>query len=279
MISFDYQEVVISDITLALLEDTGFYKINYYTGGLFRYGKNQGCAFLKKKCLYNNGDSTSFPNEFCFEKGIALCTSSHLAKGDCFIRNYTKNLSDKYSYFLDRKLGGLVSIDYCPVSSVYETDNSYFYPKNCNYGKQEYSTEIIGENSLCFENSIFNSDKESICYKMSCEQNKQINVFIRDKVVNCPGYDTILTNPNQLEGEIHCPDYNIVCSSSIWCNDMFDCINKKSSANLNSYDYISNKSALIKKDNQNLLVSDNVKGDILQIKLKYLLYSLILLII
>ena len=46
MISSDYTEVVISDITLALLEDTGFYKIKYYTGGLFRFGKNQGCAFL-----------------------------------------------------------------------------------------------------------------------------------------------------------------------------------------------------------------------------------------
>ena len=39
MISTDYTEVVMSDITLAFLEDTGFYKVNYYTGGLFRFGK------------------------------------------------------------------------------------------------------------------------------------------------------------------------------------------------------------------------------------------------
>ena len=39
-------EVVISDFTLALLEDSGWYKVNYYTGGLMRFGKNKGCSFL-----------------------------------------------------------------------------------------------------------------------------------------------------------------------------------------------------------------------------------------
>ena len=29
MISIDYTEIVISDIILALFEDTGFYKVNY----------------------------------------------------------------------------------------------------------------------------------------------------------------------------------------------------------------------------------------------------------
>ena len=54
MISTNYIENTISDITLAYFEDTGFYKVNYYTGGLFRYGKNQGCAFLQEDCIKNN---------------------------------------------------------------------------------------------------------------------------------------------------------------------------------------------------------------------------------
>ena len=280
MISSDYQEVVISDITLALLEDTGFYKINYYTGGLFRYGKNQGCAFLDKKCLYNNGGSTSFPNEFCLDAKIAFCTSSHLAKGNCYLKTYSSNLDDKYRYFKDRKKGGFEHADYCPVSYELETDNNYFYPKNCNYGKQDYSTEVIGISSICFESSIFNNNKESICYKMSCEQNNKINVYINNNIIICPGYDTILSNPNQLKGEIHCPDYNIVCTSSIWCNNMFDCIDKKSIANENSYDYISNKAALLERDKKNKNVNDNIdKDNILRFNLKYLLYFLFLLFI
>ena len=42
------EEEVISEFTLALLEDSTYYKPNYYTGGLMRYGKGKGCDFVKK---------------------------------------------------------------------------------------------------------------------------------------------------------------------------------------------------------------------------------------
>ena len=45
----DYLDLVISDITLALFEDSGFYKVNYYSGGLFKFGKNKGCSFFHNK--------------------------------------------------------------------------------------------------------------------------------------------------------------------------------------------------------------------------------------
>ena len=48
MISADYTDVVISDIILALFEDTGLYKVNYYTGGLFRFGKIKDSLFWRK---------------------------------------------------------------------------------------------------------------------------------------------------------------------------------------------------------------------------------------
>ena len=71
MISTDYDEFVISDITLALFQDSGWYKVNYYSGGLFRFGKDQGCSFLEEKCI-NNGTIT-FDKEFCNIPGITKC--------------------------------------------------------------------------------------------------------------------------------------------------------------------------------------------------------------
>ena len=50
-LEYYYEEQVISEFTLALLEDTGFYKANYYTGGLMRFGKNKGCKFINEKCV------------------------------------------------------------------------------------------------------------------------------------------------------------------------------------------------------------------------------------
>ena len=81
MISTDYPEMSISEITLAYFEDIGYYKVNYLTGGLFRYGKNRGCAFFEEDCVYNEGKDTLFPNEFCTEAESYFCGSSHLFRG------------------------------------------------------------------------------------------------------------------------------------------------------------------------------------------------------
>ena len=51
---------------MAVLEDSGYYKPNYYTGGLMRFGKHKGCEFLEEKCIDSNTHKTNekFENEF-----------------------------------------------------------------------------------------------------------------------------------------------------------------------------------------------------------------------
>ena len=54
----------ISEFTLALLEGTGWYKVDYSLAEPMSYGKNEGCAFLDTKCI---DPETLKPNfkEFC----------------------------------------------------------------------------------------------------------------------------------------------------------------------------------------------------------------------
>ena len=248
MISTDYTEVVISDITLALFEDTGLYKVNYYTGGLFRFGKNQGCSFLEEKCIKNA--NTDFPNEFCLTPGEDLCGSSHISRGRCLIFDYPDSLEDEYQYFTNSHYGGAFeSANFCPVSYDYLSDNEdYNYPFSCKNGilKSDSYGEIIGENSLCFEsclipissNLLLNKLK-SICYSVKCDKfNKEIIIYINTFKVICPGHRTILTNPEGFKGQIVCPEYNLICSSEVQCNDMLDCINKNSRELRYTNDYL-----------------------------------------
>ena len=46
-----YSEQAISEITLALLEDLNWYTVNYYTGGLMKFGKHKGRNFFIKDCI------------------------------------------------------------------------------------------------------------------------------------------------------------------------------------------------------------------------------------
>ena len=254
MIGEDYTEVELSDMTLAFLEDLGFYKIKYYTGGLFRFGKNQGCAFLQKNCVYNEGRNSLFPNEFCTDSTSAFCTGSHTSKGTCYIVKHPEKIPKQYQYYTEPAAGGKVLPDYCPISFYNYEDNYYNYPTNCNYGKKENSDEIIGSNSLCFESSVNLDKKTSICYEIECDKvNKRIKVNIGGKTIICPGKKMEMSNPEGLKGYLSCPDYNMVCTSDKWCNNMFDCIDQQSESDLNTYDFISNRKELEERDKENLL--------------------------
>ena len=247
MISTEYSEMVISDITLAFFEDTGFYKVNYYTGGLFRFGKNQGCKFFEKECVTKNGKKTDFSNEFCTEAGLDFCSSGHLSKGACYIAKYSEILEPKFRHYSDESIGGFSAVDYCPVSYPFfdeDLNENYNYPHNCNFGEKDYFNllEKIGKKSLCFENSLFSlyDDDEDIlyntCYEVECNKNKkEYQVSVGNTWVNCKSGDKIVKNPKGFSGKIKCPPYNIICSSTIWCNELFECIDLKSETDIQTF--------------------------------------------
>ena len=247
MIATDYPEIVISDISLAVFEDSGFYKVNYYTGGLFRFGKGEGCNFLNERCIIDGG--TLFANEFCIKSQTPFCTTGHLSKGHCYIAEYNSVVNGNFQYFKNPKVGGYAPADYCPISFDYLYDKTnYYFPTNCKYGKQSMAHpdygETVGDHSVCVESSLvptWSSQGEiyrSICYEIVCNPEKEtISVLIGDKVVECPMSGGLIEKPSGFRGKIICPDYNSVCTSEVWCNDPLDCIDKKLVADVNSYSY------------------------------------------
>ena len=247
MIATDYPEIVISDITLAVFEDSGFYKVNYYTGGLFRFGKGEGCSFLEEKCLQNGG--TPFANEFCIKSQEPFCTSGHLVKGHCYMAKYNSNLESYYQYFSEKNVGGYAPADYCPISfDNYYDKSGYYFATNCKIGKEntihEDYGETFGENSICVESSLVPTSSSqlkifrSICYEAQCDQNNEnVKIIIGGREVVCPSQGGTIYNPNGFTGRIVCPDYNSICTSIEWCNDPIDCIEKKIVADEKSYFY------------------------------------------
>ena len=96
-----YPEQAISEITLALLEDLGWYKPNYYTGGLMRFGKNQGCNFIDEDCFKVDDNDyeklfSSFPNEFCSNRFSSICSSGRQSRGYCYIKE-DNNINATYA--------------------------------------------------------------------------------------------------------------------------------------------------------------------------------------
>lgn len=241
MIGASYDEMTLSEITLGLFEDSGWYKVNYYTGGLFRFGKNEGCSFLNSTCVTNS--RSNFPNEYCDQKYSPQCTNGRLSKGICYYSEYNENLNSAYQYFLtSRRTGGLLLADYCPVSQV-PPDNTTLLNWGCSNGLSSYPAdlgEVISAESICFisslisQNSMLNTyfrNKRAICHKYQCDYaNNVLYVIINEKKIKCNSAIGT-TKVDGYYGEIECPQFNNVCTSNISCSDFVDCIQKKSIVN------------------------------------------------
>ena len=66
---------IMSNITLAVMEDSGWYKVNYDTAQNFTWGKGYGCSFF--------GSSCSGFKEFCTKDKQFVCDKSYMFKGFC----------------------------------------------------------------------------------------------------------------------------------------------------------------------------------------------------
>ena len=273
-----YAEQAISEITLALLEDLGdWYKVNYYTGGLMRFGKNIGCDFFTKDCIeYISSDRTQkslFRNEFCsnFIEGsdsFGTCTSGRQSLTDCSNKDtnsniFSESLVAKNSlYYRDGLSSRVVDgyspsriIEFCPFSDSDTNtgkDRFYNYDGNCKIGHDgkdhNFIIEEYSEISFCAFSSLLRKGIEQAhvknilrptCYKMSCSD-QSLTVHISNEFIVCPReggiikIDSIYSN---FTGYLICPDYNLICTGTKVCNNIFDCAKNESLVKESTYDY------------------------------------------
>ena len=269
------EEMAISEFTLAFLEDSGWYKPKYYTGGLFRFGKNKGCEFIESDCLDTNFE-TEFKNEF-FDASNAWygsCSTGRQSRTYATFFYYNQ-IDDLYNRFGNNNGlfpgGSIYTVDFCPINGQISEEVGYnYFFGSCRYGSTNFGSYIyyvnpennnnqekdhpnsalpneisekISENSFCIMTNLVPKDKYEIystvfhpmCYETYCSS-KSLTIKINDLYIVCPrsggnvqvdGYD----------GYISCPDYNLICTGTVLCNDIFDCISKKSLVKNDTYDY------------------------------------------
>lgn len=168
MIGDSYGENLISEITLALFEDSGWYKVDYSLANLFLFGKNKGCGFLDENCV-NPVKSTKNKNfksreeeikfktsinsnfsEFCTDTSAPVCSQHNIFRGVCAIRKYDYELPLYEQHFNDPTIGGVDRLsERCPIP-IEAKRGQNFYGGSCREGKKAYKYEKIGSNSSCF---------------------------------------------------------------------------------------------------------------------------------
>lgn len=111
---------VVSKMTLALLEDSGWYKANYSMADRLDWGRNQGTEFVTSPCNLWKGAY------HCNTTQFSGCTYNREAEGYCPILSYSGDLPQWARYFPQANKGVVLFVIYLICS-----DNIHI---NCSLG-------------------------------------------------------------------------------------------------------------------------------------------------
>ncbi|XP_030854380.1 leishmanolysin-like peptidase 2 [Strongylocentrotus purpuratus] len=179
----------LDNMTLAVFEDSGWYKVNYEYAGDFPWGKDQGCEFGSVEYC-----ATNFTQFFCNES-ISGCDYLGLNKATCTTNIY---------------------LDGC---KIYWPDSENQCVHSSSSVNLNETGEITGPDSRCFaSNSLLEGtctpgDLEGRCYATRCgnsSESYEIRLLDSDWIP-CPA-ETSIQVPGY-EGEVHCPPADIVCKN------------------------------------------------------------------
>ena len=252
MANIDYpEEIIFSHFTLEFLYFLYYIKVNDYTGGLMKFGYHKGNNFFNKSCGAENFESdNSGKNKYIFGNEFYLpnetnkfpepsCSSGRLSKTVYKLHPIDTSNEDSeevYEFFLNGYAGPKAT-NYCPIAEFYtpqdDSQNKYFTGScsdpstliDINY------KEELGNNSFCFLSSLVEKNTvipevKAVCYKMSCEGGI-LTIKIGNRYILCPlqGGKIVVEG---FDGYFLCPDYLLMCRGTVLCNNLLDCIEKKS---------------------------------------------------
>jgi leishmanolysin len=212
-----------SSLSIAAMEDLGFYKGIYEEAEPLPYGYGAGIDMFNKQCVA--AGTSNAPSVFCDSTSstVHACTTDRLKIGRCYLTYYSSNLPSYAQYFTNKPTfgGALPYMDYCPV--IQPLSNA-----NCNSGSQLIIPgSVISGSSRCFDasNVIIKSiyaTANAICAQVHCDNTTgtyEVLVSGASSWLSCgtggAGYSVspAATSPNVFVegGTIACPRYEEVC--------------------------------------------------------------------
>nr|CAD7426541.1 unnamed protein product [Timema monikensis] len=215
------QNPVYSRITLALMEDTGWYKANYSMAQPLDWGRNYGCDFAMKSCkdwMDNRTASGESIHPFCNKvKRDPLeteCTIDRSSVALCNLVEHQEKLPLLYQNFVsiphvppgkENYYGGSVTLaDYCPYIQefTWRSNNIVVRGSHCQYlennpsPEKNFALENYNPTSRCFDHTDHMWEERSCgqvrqwrhwgsgCYQFFCQEGR-LHVVVANYTYTC----------------------------------------------------------------------------------------------
>lgn len=172
------QNPVYSRITLAIMEDTGWFRVNYSLAQNLKWGKNLGCGFAMESCadwITKRRLAGESIHPFCdrvrSDPLQTECMDDRDSVALCNLRRYDHKLQRLYQNFdyiphvvndsLSFYGGAVVLADYCPYIQEFhwKTKEVVIRGSECSFKEnnptvdKNFALEHYGAQSKCFDHS------------------------------------------------------------------------------------------------------------------------------
>jgi len=215
---------VYSRLTLALLEDSGWYLPDYRRAQPLAWGRGAGCDFATRSCmeLMDNADKfgtkTPFCNSLMGNTEKTYCTLDRSAVGSCNLVQYDETLPLIYQNFrrlvgvssrnIDKVGSSVTLADFCPYVQEFTWEGGGGVrggsdprgtrcedPLNQPDSENNYAVERFGRGTRCFDQDDPWEQKSctmikqwtrfgSGCYNYECSRG-QLYIIVRDVSFSC----------------------------------------------------------------------------------------------
>lgn len=217
------QNPVYSRITLALMEDTGWYSANYSMAQELGWGKHLGCDFAMKSCKEWISSKSSrlsgksihpFCNKVKQDPLQTECTDDRSSVALCNLVKHSQLLPKKYQNFdsiphvpsgEEQYYGGSVSLaDYCPyiqeftwrARNIVVRGSHCLYEDNNPHPEKNFALEKYGSHSRCFDHTNQMWEERTCklarqwqhwgsgCYQYKCEAGR-LHIMVANYTYTC----------------------------------------------------------------------------------------------
>ena len=227
---------IISEVTLLVLEDMGWYSTNFSFAKTLTWGAGELLPKEKKKYFNNSPPQLSFPDNYEFEiveDRMTYTTCSHdfsemkLAGNmfnelvNCTIGSfyYDSNFCMNQAFYnpLSKKYRGSLESDFYMLKGISSTkllcnyemkrDDYEFKKYNMYFGKESYCFRTLGD-----YNNLSDLYSTSACYKAKCLNNNKVMIFYGESIFECNSTNSFIQINSNFS--ILCPsDLSLFCKT------------------------------------------------------------------
>jgi len=206
----------LSPLTIALFEDSGWYKGDYSQSKISPFGHGAGCDFVYKPCIVDGKIPEYSKGFFCnnFVNGQNSCDPTHRHIASCNLVDYStrsfatyKSPPVEFQYFDNKFLGSFqTTSDYCPTNVVSAIDCM-----DSTVSRDLIQGESFGASSRCIETD----NSSPFCFTTTCnEVDHVVEIVIGKTVITCEKHGDLHLIPGS-KFKVYCPRIEIICPDMI----------------------------------------------------------------